>query len=258
MTDVGNYPHLQALDFHQGRQKSVRLVGIHVTVTGESSRVAETIQKTWHGDDGRLASAHIICDNDSTVRCVHDADTAFAATSANADGVHVEIVGMTTQTAAQWKDAFSEAALRRAARVVALWCKKYGIPVRRLTTAQLRDGKTKGIAGHNDIERAFPSTGHSDPGPNFPWDHFFALVRSYMTTPQPAPAYRYTHLPLRQGDHNVDVEHAQKRLKALGFYDGIIDGDFGPKTEAAVEAYQRKHGLVDDGVVGTKTAASLG
>ncbi|MGG3846690.1 peptidoglycan-binding domain-containing protein [Aeribacillus composti] len=32
-----------------------------------------------------------------------------------------------------------------------------------------------------------------------------------------------------------------------------VDGVFGPKTEAAVKAYQRRHGLKADGIVGPKT-----
>src|SRR5690606_6939339 len=36
-----------------------------------------------------------------------------------------------------------------------------------------------------------------------------------------------------------------------------VDGDFGPSTEAAVMAFQRKAGLVVDGIAGTKTRQAL-
>lgn len=68
----------------------------------------------------------------------------------------------------------------------------------------------------------------------------------------PAPPYRYTHLPLRRGDRNGDVKHAQARL-------GIsADGIFGSGTETAVKAFQKRKGLVADGVIGTATAKVLG
>lgn len=60
---------------------------------------------------------------------------------------------------------------------------------------------------------------------------------------------------LREGDEGNYVRNVQLCLVTKG-YDIDIDGDFGPATLAAVEAYQRSVGLDDDGVVGndTKTA----
>ncbi len=50
----------------------------------------------------------------------------------------------------------------------------------------------------------------------------------------------------------------QTKLKRWGYYTGSVDGIYGPKTKAAVKAFQRKNGLVADGIVGRKTAAALG
>lgn len=44
----------------------------------------------------------------------------------------------------------------------------------------------------------------------------------------------------------------QKRLKALGFDPGTVDGDFGSKTRAAVVAFQKKNGCVPDGFITAK------
>ena len=62
---------------------------------------------------------------------------------------------------------------------------------------------------------------------------------------------------VRSGSRGSSVISVQKELKAAGLNPGPIDGDFGPKTRAAVMAYQRKHHLSIDGVVGSKTWSAL-
>jgi peptidoglycan L-alanyl-D-glutamate endopeptidase CwlK len=62
---------------------------------------------------------------------------------------------------------------------------------------------------------------------------------------------------LKRGDKGAAVQELQRRLAAKGFPPGIIDGDFGGGTEAAVLAFQRSAGLLADGIVGPATAASL-
>lgn len=61
---------------------------------------------------------------------------------------------------------------------------------------------------------------------------------------------------LRHGDRSQAVSQLQKKLNADGAK-LLIDGDYGDETEKAVRAYQRKVGLVDDGVTGTKTQDAL-
>ena len=64
---------------------------------------------------------------------------------------------------------------------------------------------------------------------------------------------------LRRGDKGEYVTLLQTKLIQSG-YDlepWGADGDFGKKTEAAVKAYQRDHGLVEDGICGNNTWNSL-
>jgi g-D-glutamyl-meso-diaminopimelate peptidase len=53
------------------------------------------------------------------------------------------------------------------------------------------------------------------------------------------------------------VRLVQRALKADGFNPGPIDGLYGLKTVAAVNAFQIVNGLVPDGEVGPETAAAL-
>jgi peptidoglycan hydrolase-like protein with peptidoglycan-binding domain len=52
------------------------------------------------------------------------------------------------------------------------------------------------------------------------------------------------------------VRPLQQLLRARG-HSVAVDGDFGPHTEAAVEAFQRSRGLVADGIVGPRTWEKL-
>lgn len=61
---------------------------------------------------------------------------------------------------------------------------------------------------------------------------------------------------IRIGDTGNDVAALQRALTAEGFPCNP-DGRFGPKTIAAVKAFQAAHGLTADGVVGPFTLAAL-
>lgn len=63
---------------------------------------------------------------------------------------------------------------------------------------------------------------------------------------------------LREGDRGESVKKVQQKLADYGYYSGGIDGIFGPKTSAAVKAFQKAKGLSVDGVVGTQTLKALG
>lgn len=56
----------------------------------------------------------------------------------------------------------------------------------------------------------------------------------------------------------VIVTRIQEALAAKGFDPGLIDGDFGLNTQAAVLRFQEAEGMVVDGAVGPETAAALG
>jgi len=79
----------------------------------------------------------------------------------------------------------------------------------------------------------------------------------------PAPTTPTTGAPsasgtlLKTGATGPAVEALQKQLQKAGFDPGGTDGAFGPRTEAAVMAFQKAKGLDADGVVGPRTKAAL-
>ena len=77
---------------------------------------------------------------------------------------------------------------------------------------------------------------------------------SYIYDSQtPAP----TALLIGSGKEGPLVSRIQQRLKELGYYSGLVDGQFGGQTREAVIAFQKDKGLTADGLVGDETYALL-
>lgn len=78
-----------------------------------------------------------------------------------------------------------------------------------------------------------------------------------LATPVPAPAP--TPKPtIRKGDRGDAVKLLQIVLRDSFHYPLVPDGIFGTQTDGAVRSFQRRRGLVADGIVGARTWAALG
>lgn len=64
-------------------------------------------------------------------------------------------------------------------------------------------------------------------------------------------------VPVSPEDEGEAVRALQEALAAVGFSAGEVDGVYGAATVAAVAAFQRSTGLVEDGVAGAQTIAAL-
>ena len=90
---------------------------------------------------------------------------------------------------------------------------------------------------------------HATPSPTPAWGNVLTVTPDPSATAPPAS--------LRAGSSGEEVALLQSRLKALGYYDGEADGQFGPATQGAVTRFQRANGLDDDGVAGPATLSLL-
>lgn len=95
------------------------------------------------------------------------------------------------------------------------------------------------------------------PGKNYPFE---AIVNGAKETEKGENTVNVTLNVLKRGSKGEQVTALQRMLFAMGYKLGTnnpFDGDFGPKTDAAVRHYQGKYGLVVDGIVGEKTWTKL-
>jgi peptidoglycan hydrolase-like protein with peptidoglycan-binding domain len=75
---------------------------------------------------------------------------------------------------------------------------------------------------------------------------------------QPAAASTNVSVSSTQGyQHGAWVATLQRDLAQLNYYQGPIDGIYGPATTSAVEAFQSANGLTVDGIAGPQTMAAI-
>lgn len=199
----------------------VQVIVVHYTAGSERSTSAEDgAAYDARRTDG--TSTHYFVDSNSVVQCVETWNRANAALyTGNRIGIQYELCG-TVQTRAQWLDTASDATITNAARQIARDCKKYGLPVRWLTPAQVRAGG-KGICGHADITLAFPADGgdHMDPGTQFPRDVLLARVGQFLTPTPDAPPTATENPQQKEEEDTVVVTYLYCNSKwGLGIVSG--------------------------------------
>lgn len=174
------FKFLQARSYAKGRGgKKVSYIFIHTMETPETKGRAKQVWAWFAWKTSPKASAHFMVDNTSIFQNVKLTDTAYAVGNSdlNARSISIELAGQAKQTKAEWNDTYSTAMLKRAATLTAQLCKEKNIPVRKASPNDITKG-IPGIAGHLDVTIAKAIYGgHTDPGKNFPWVKFLALVK---------------------------------------------------------------------------------
>lgn len=184
------YPFRQARNYQPAnRQKGdVWWIVLHSAETGEGDNTAKAIADYFATTD-RKASAHYQVDGgpddgNQIYQSVREKDVAYGAKSANAKGIHIEQAGRAAQTREQWLDPYSKRMIKRVAGLINEIAERWTIPLVFVDSNGLKAGK-RGITTHNEVNKAWPSSGHTDPGQNYPLDVLFADLASPVPPSQP-------------------------------------------------------------------------
>lgn len=116
----------------------------------------------------RSGSYHRLVDSTGKITMANTDDWQVWATGnkGNDIALHVSCVARAAMTREQW--LAQPKMLEGVARVIAHWSRKYGIPLVKLSRAELGAGK-HGVAGHLEAQ-VWGNTTHWDPGYHFPYD----------------------------------------------------------------------------------------
>lgn len=196
---------IQAKNFRPGRIEPIELIVVHDMEAPEARNTAENVAGWFGGPNPPMASCHYCIDIDSIVGSVKEEDTAFHAPGANANGIGLEHAGYARQTAIEWGDPYSEQMLIGSAGLAADICQRRNIPPTYLPASVLskyKNGGIRGVTTHFDVSQAFHKSDHHDPGPNFPMQHYLALIQWKLGMWGPIP-------PQEENDLTPDEKRLQ-------------------------------------------------
>lgn len=167
-----------------------RVIVIHTT---ESAGTAQSTANYFRNENDNVHTAsHYIVDETEVVQSAYETDVVRHAGLGSASkndwrhggnpfSIGIEHIGYARFTKSDWASSTNTKMLDLSARLSADICATHGIQPVHLTPEQVRNGGN-GFAGHSDITLAFPkdTTGHTDPGANFPWDAYLSNVKKYL------------------------------------------------------------------------------
>lgn len=132
---------------------------------------------SWFQNPASGGSTQYGTDDDSIQQYLPDRVTAWGAPYLNDTGIHIEQMGRASWSRATWMK--HKGTLSRTAWLMARLSKKYGIPLRTLSDAELRADKP-GVVTHAQATRVFHVVGgHTDPGSGYPMDYVLELARMF-------------------------------------------------------------------------------
>jgi hypothetical protein len=155
----------------------VRLVVLH---TAEGARTVTELGN-YFANASVQASSHVGIDDTGLEQYVPYSEAAWTILSANPISDNAELCGFAAWTRDMWLTQHMPM-LRNAAAWIRGRCQARGIPIVKLTPAQVGAGRA-GVCGHVDWTIGMKDGTHTDPGTAFPWDVVMSLAAQ---TPSPA------------------------------------------------------------------------
>lgn len=192
-------------------------ITIHSTQNNASARDEANYAKSRTD----FVSSHFYVDDKEIIQSLN---TDYGANHAGASWpndhcIAYEFCGLTSWSTSQWIDRINFDA---AAQQMARDCKRWNIPARDMTVAQLRNHE-RGFNTHNDCRLAFGGTDHTDPGGNFPLSYLINKVKDYLgDNVTPEELLKYDPNDPNKGFVNPDWRHDSDTNKTIAVRTGWL------------------------------------
>jgi peptidoglycan hydrolase-like protein with peptidoglycan-binding domain len=249
----------------------VRLIVVHTMEGFTGANGAYDCAKYFQTDCG--ASSHVCIDNNrgKIWECVNRSNKAWTQCNCNPYCVAAEQSGYASWSRDYWLNNRGNE-LHNTADWIAEEAKKFGIPIRALSSSEAQGGAA-GVCQHSQLGSY--GCGHSDCGPGYPMDKVIEWAGgSSSTAPPPsggsggqtAPAFPYPsdhyigqpssdskcHSGCYGGSDNTNCRTWQNQMAHRG-WSISVDGCYGNQSEAVCRQFQSEKGLGVDGLVGPNT-----
>ena len=210
-----NYKLLPALQYHTSRNKPVLGMVLHITaglqdygLSGSDESMEGTVK--WALSAKPEASWHAGADSDGVELCLPDWYTAWHVVGYNSCTVGLEI----SKANVVWKNApkaWVEDTLRNAARYCAAIVKKYNLPVKLSTKAEVDRAIARGEKFGFSYHMWLNPNNRSDPGKDFPWEQLKSYILAELHPVAPKPITMESEMYL------VQLEGQDPVFKSDGF-----------------------------------------
>jgi len=234
---------LISMNYSKGQIIKPEFIVIHETANKARGANAQSHFRFWDTNPNAKSSAHFVVDDQVVIqlaefkpgscwRCWHVGDNKGHSNITNSNSIGIEICVNS--------DGDFEKARQNCIELV-----KWLMP-------QVWLGSERVVRHYDSSGKHCPATMLDHPEM---WDDFKRQIKNTGTS-EPVRKEDAKVDALKVGTKSDAVKTLQVKLTKLG-YALVADGDFGPKTEAAVKDFQSKIGLTVDGVVGPVTQKAL-
>lgn len=250
---------------HNSAAYRICVMLVHDAEYPEAGTAAEDVGR-FFSNRSVAASTTGTVDNNSTCGSVEYGMAAWHTGAGNPWNERCEgweMPGYASQNRNEWLDVYGLQMLERHSRLYAKRLHANNIPCRLLTDEQFwhvikvsgrpQDG---GVASHGQLSRvAGIRGGHSDPGPNFPWDYWFERVQHFyyggtpdktIVTATPQPIMKAATMPHAHKFHDKPTVWITKMLPTGGPVGGQIPPGTPPEFNRATELWYVPMGDAED------------